>query len=217
MKLNSILSVFAPKDVKFFPLLDETADILDQSARLLTELFASGDNLTKRTDLCRLIKEEEVKGDRVTGGIFKALNLTFITPFDREDIGALADSLDDAIDTINRAAHKVLLYTPENLVPTTLQLAHIVRQGTTEIKTAVSELSNVKHTDQRIRAHAKEIKRLEEEADTVYEKGITELFHSDLKAIELIKLKEIIQELEKATNKINTVGKVLKTIIVKYA
>lgn len=216
MKINNILSIFAPKDVKFFPLLNETADVLDQAAVLLVKLFSS-ENKEQRIEICRRIKEEEVKGDKVTGRIFKALNETFITPFDREDISALADNMDDAIDAINRSAHKVLLYSPEILTPSTLLLAEIIRKGATEVQSAVNELSNVKKSDQLVRKHAKEIKNLEEQADVIYEKGITNLFGSEIRTIELIKLKEIIQELEKSANKINNVGKILKTIIVKYS
>ncbi|MDR1370117.1 MAG: DUF47 family protein, partial [Dysgonamonadaceae bacterium] len=79
------------------------------------------------------------------------------------------------------------------------------------------ELENIKKSDQRLRQHYKEIKRLEEEADVLYENGIMTLFKEETNAAELIKLKEIIQELEKTANKINNTGKVLKTIFVKYA
>jgi predicted phosphate transport protein (TIGR00153 family) len=216
MKINSILSFFAPKDVKFFPLLNETAEVLDQAAIFLLELFSSPDK-NRRNELSKLVKSEETKGDKVTGRIFKALNDTFITPFDREDIGALADEMDDAIDAMNRAAQKVSLFSPETLPSATLELAQIIKEGTSEIKLAINELSNLKTSDQQIRAHTKKIKQLEETADTIYEKGTSSLFQSDIKTVELIKLKEIIQELEKSVNKINNVGKLMKTFIVKYA
>ncbi|MDR3194659.1 MAG: DUF47 family protein, partial [Tannerella sp.] len=167
MKLNTILSVFAPKDPRFFPMLKDTATILDQAAVLLQKLFSTQDqSLQKR--LCADIKAEEVKGDRATARIFKELNNTFITPFDREDISALADELDDAIDAINRSAQKVLLYSPESLPKTTVQLSGIIKLGTTEILEAVDKLSSFKKFHKHVRAHAKEIKRLEEKADTVY-------------------------------------------------
>jgi predicted phosphate transport protein (TIGR00153 family) len=216
MKINNILSIFAPKDVKFFPLLSETADILDQAAVLLVDLF-SPENNAKKVEIGKLIKEEEVKGDKVTARIFKALNETFITPFDREDISALADAMDDTIDAINRSAHKVSLFMPETLPESTLQLAKIIKEGATEIKLAIEELSRLKTSDQHIKAHTKKIKQLEEAADAVYEKGTSSLFQSDIKTVELIKLKEIIQELEKSANKMNSVGKIIKTVIVKYA
>ena len=78
MKINTLLSVFAPKDVKFFPLLDEATSILVQSSVLLKELFST-ENPERRNELCRLIKAEEVKGDKITKQTFKALNDTFLT------------------------------------------------------------------------------------------------------------------------------------------
>ena len=216
MKINSILNVLIPKDVKFFPLLIEIAEIMDKSANLLKELFASTDE-ERINELYRLIKMEESNGDKTTGKMFKALNETFITPFDREDITALTDAMDDVIDVINRVAHKVILFSPEMLPPATMEMATVIKKGTDEIKSAINELAVLKKSDKPIRTHLKEIKNLEEEADRIYEKGTSSLFKSDIRTLELMKLKEIIQELEKAANRINTVGKILKTMIVKYA
>ena len=216
MKINNILSVFVPKDTKFLPLLVDAAGIVDKSAELLQELFAST-NRERIEELNRLIKMEETNGDKVTGKIFKALNETFITPFDREDITTLTDTMDDVIDIINRVAQKVVLFSPETLPPATLEMAVVIKKGTAEIKAAVNELTNLRKSDRQIRVHIKEIKHLEEDADRIYERGTSSLFKSDIRTAELIKLKEIIQELEKVANKINSVGKILKTIIVKYA
>jgi len=216
MKINTILSIFAPKDLQFHSMLREIAAIADNTAVLLRELFESTDN-ERINELCRLIKAEESNGDNVTRKIFRALNETFITPFDREDISALTDTIDDVIDIINRVAQKVMLYSPETLPPATLEMAVVISNGVAEMKKAVNELSNLKKTDKPIREHIKDIKNFEEEADRIYEKGTSELFRSDIRTIELIKLKEIISEMEKAANRINSVGKILKTIVVKYA
>jgi len=216
MKINSILSIFTPKDLKFYPLLRETAEIVNKAAELLYELFTTTDK-EQIKELSRLIKVEETKGDKVTGKIFKALNETFITPFDREDITTLTDTMDDVIDIINRVSQKVMLFSPETLPPATLEMANVIKKGTIEVKAAIYELSNIKKSDKKIRIHIKEIKICEEEADRIYERGTSNLFRSEIKTIELIKLKEIIQEMEKAANRINGVGKILKTIVVKYA
>jgi len=216
MKINSILSFFTPKDVKFVPMLMEVAEVMDSSAILLQELFSS-DNPKRVVELCHLIKLEETNGDKITGKMFKSLNETFITPFDREDITELTDTMDDVIDIINRVAQKVVLFSPETLPPATLEMAVVIKKGTAEIKSAVDELNNLRKTDNQVRKHTKEIKRLEEEADRIYEKGTSDLFRSNIHPVELIKLKEIIQEMEKVANRINSVGKILKTIIVKYA
>ena len=216
MNINSILSIFAPKDITFFPLLKEAASILVHASELLQELFF-GEDIEQKEGLCKRIKEEELKGDKVTGRILKALNETFITPFDREDINALADEMDDVIDGINRTSQKVLLYSPETLPECTLRLVEIIRKGAAEIQAAVNELPNLKKNDERFRRHYKEIKHLEEDADALYEAGIMNLFKAEKNTIELIKLKEIIQDLEKTVDKINNTGKVFKAIFVKYA
>ena len=216
MRINSILSIFAPKDIQFYTLLDEIVTIADNASVLLRELFESTDN-EHISELCRLIKTEETNGDKVTRKIFRALNETFITPFDREDISALTDRIDDVIDIINRVAQKVILYAPEILPPSTLEMAVVIRNGVAAMKKAVDELNNLKKTDKQIRQYIKEIKGFEEEADRIYERGTSELFRRDIRTIELIKLTEIINEMEKVANRINSVGKILKTIVVKYA
>ncbi len=215
MKINTIMSFLAPKDVRFFPLLTDVAEILEKSTILLQNMFVLTDK-EQIKELSKLIKLEETNGDNATKVIFKALNDTFITPFDREDITELTDEMDDVIDVINRVAQKVVLFSPETLTEETIEMTNIIRKGGAEIKAAVIQLSKLKKSDTPINMHIKEIKRLEEEADRVYERGTSKLFSSDMQPIELIKLKEIIQELEKAANRINTVSKVLKTIVVKY-
>jgi len=216
MKINTILSIFAPKNVQFFSSLNEIAEIANNSAVLLHELFESADS-ERINELCQLIKAEETKGDDVTRKIFKALNETFITPFDREDISALTDAIDNVIDVINRVAQKVMLFSPEKLLPATLEMAVVIKNEVTAMKKAVNELSHLKNTNKQIREHIKEIKHFEEEADRIYGKGSSGLFRSEIRTIELIKMKEIIQEMEKVANRINSVGKILKTIVVKYA
>ena len=216
MNVNTILSVFTPKDIKFFPLLKESASIAVAASGLLIDLLSLTEH-DRRKSFCQLIKAEEIKGDKVTNQILKALNATFITPFDREDINALADEMDDVTDCINRTAQKILLYDPKTFPESSLALAEIIQKGTLEILGATQELAHLKKTDQGFRKHYKEIKRLEEEADGLYEKGIVSLFQQETNAVELIKSKEIIQELEKTANKINNTGKVFKTIFIKYS
>jgi len=216
MKINSILSVFAPSDVKFLPLLAQIAEIVERTADLLQKMFSSIDR-EQIVEFSKLIKIEESNGDKETNKLFKLLNETFITPFDREDITALTDTMDDIIDIINRVSQKVMLYAPETLPPATLEMAVAIKNGATELRAAINELPNMRKSNTKIKIHTNEIKRFEEEADRIYERGTSGLFRSEIRTVELIKLKEIIQEMEKAANKINGVAKILKTMIVKYA
>jgi len=216
MSLNNILSVFSPKDVKFFPLLKEISAIMVDASALLHNLVANTEK-EQRPEICKLIKQEEVAGDKVSARILKELNSTFITPFDREDINELADKIEEVIDVIHRVSQKILLYSPNQFTPFAVRMTELIHEGTLKTQQAVEGLENLKKSDDTFREHYREIKRIEEEADGVYEKGIMDLFQNETNIIELVKLKEIIQELEKAANRVNTTGKVLKSIFVKYA
>ncbi|MDR0832906.1 MAG: DUF47 family protein [Candidatus Symbiothrix sp.] len=216
MNFNSLISLLSPTDTKFLPLLKEEAGIMVKASTLLNELFICTDK-ERRDELCREIKVEEINGDKVSARILKELNNTFITPFDREDINAISDKMEEVTDVINRVAQKVLLYSPEQFSPCMTRMTELIQSGTQEVKGAVYELDTLKKNNTHFRHHYKEIKRLEEAADGVYEQGITALFRDETNTAELIKLKDIIQELEKTANKINSTGKVLKSIFVKYA
>ncbi|MDD2287040.1 MAG: DUF47 family protein [Paludibacter sp.] len=196
-------------------MLDEMADVLVEGANQLELIFSSSKDQIK--DCCHRIKDEEVKGDKITGRISRALNDTFITPFDREDIHALSDRMDDVIDTINRSAQKIMLYEP-NILPKYMErMAVIIKQSTHEIRQAINELPNLRKNDKNIRQYCKQIKTWEREADVIYDEGIIRIFHEKMNTVELIKMKEILFELEMSVNKINQTGKFLKTIVVKYA
>jgi len=214
--MNTILSIFTPRDVKFLPLLKELTEVMVRAASLLHDLFTLTEK-DRRNEICRLIKVEETTGDKVSSKVLKELNNTFITPFDREDINELSDKIEEIIDSINRVALKVMLYSPSQFPGQTVQMTEIIQSGSLEMQKAVDQLDHLTKSNNGFRGHYKKIKALEEEADRVYEKGITFLFDEQEDTRELVKLKDILQELEKTANKINSAGKVLKTIFIKYA
>ena len=216
MSIDKFLKFFVPKDHSFFPLFEAASSNLVKAAQALKELMTKEES-TEHDRINKEIKAIEHIGDEITNKTYEQLNKSFITPFDREDMTELTDTMDDVIDVINRVAQKVTLFSPETFLPATLEMATIIKKGTAEIKSSIHELTVVRKSDAQIKKHIKEIKNLEEEADRTYEKGTSNLFKSDIQPVELIKLKEIIQELEKAANRINAVGKILKTIVVKYA
>ena len=216
MNINFLLSIFAPKDKKFLPMLAESSDVMVNAAALLEKLFTLKDR-GQIVECCREIKVCETMGDKITGVVHKALYDTFITPFDREDIDTLADEMDDCVDAMNRAAQKVLLYSPRRELVGALAMTEIIKKGVQHVHDAIADLSELKKSDPRLRKHYKEIKRLEEEGDGLYEKAIMSIFSDDSDTTELIKQKEIIQELERTVNRINLIGKKLKTIFIKYA
>ena len=213
---NSFFTKFLPKEPKFYNLLTQMAEVSAEAAVLVIECVKNAD-YEVIIEYAKKIKMYEKKGDNTLIQIFDELNTTFITPFDREDIHALANCLDDVMDYINSCAKKIMLYRPKQIPESAVTLAHLVIQASNTVLIAVTELSVVKKNAKNIKKLCNELHDIENSADEVYEEFLSNLFANEKDNIEIIKLKEIMQELEKATDAAEDVGKIIKTIIVKYA
>jgi predicted phosphate transport protein (TIGR00153 family) len=213
---NSFFSKFTPKEPKFFPILKDMADVLLVASDLIIECVQNNDH-EKAIEYYKKIKEQERKGDALSARVFEELNSTFITPFDREDIHHLADKLDDVTDYINSSAKRIVLYNPKQLPASAFEIAKLIKEGAISIGKAVDQLDVLKKNSKKIKEYCQELKITENKADDVYENFLIDLFENQKDAIEVIKLKEIMSELEKATDAAEHVGKIIKTIIVKYA
>ena len=213
---NTFFSRFTPKEPKFFPLLTEIVRIIKSASVLMLEFVEKG-NHTNSEEYYRKIKDEERKGDAICNKIFDELNSTFITPFDREDIQHLATRMDDVNDYINSAAKRIFLYNPKVIPPAAKDLVNLIIEATVQMEKAVAELNVLKKSRKRVSEYCQELHVIENKADDVYEHFLIELFEKQQDSVELIKQKEIMYELEKATDAAEGVGKIIKTIIVKYA
>jgi len=205
-----------PKEPKFNALLKQMAEVSAEAAVLLIECIKTSD-FEEVVVYAKKIKAYEKKGDNTLVKIFEELNSTFITPFDREDIHNLANSLDDVMDFINSCAKKIVLYRPKQTPESALILAQWVDKASDIVLQAVNELSNVKENAKNIKELCNELHEIENAADEVFEEFISNLFANEKDNVEVIKLQEIMQELEKATDAAEGAGKIIKTIIVKYA
>ena len=141
------------------------------------------------------------------------LNQTFITPFDREDIHRLSSSLDDVLDFVNAAAVRMTLYRIINPPPAAADLATLIVTQAEELSKAVAVLEE----NQKVLDHCVEVNRLENEADRVSRKAIAELFEHEKDPIQLIKLKELYEVLETATDKAEDAANVLEAVALKSA
>jgi predicted phosphate transport protein (TIGR00153 family) len=215
MKLNTFFSKLVPKENKFYPILRKMSDNIFACSELLIGLTRTDDK-DVREDFRRHIKALETKGDHMLITLFDELNNTFITPFDREDINALGEKLDDVLDGMHSAAKRIAMYQPDNLPPQSVQLAMLLKKGCELIQTAVGELDTMKKSPKKVREICSQLHTLENQADDLYEHFITDIFKNEKDGINLIKLKEIMQELERTTDKADDVGKIIKAIIVKY-
>ena len=213
---NSFFNRFTPKEPKFFPLLKQLSEVLSASSTLLVESLQH-DQPAERAGYYKQIKDREREGDRLTHLIFDELSTTFITPFDREDIHDLASCMDDVIDGINSCAKRIVIYNPRPISDSGKELSCRSREETISICKAMDELETFRKTPIPLRQCCTKLHDLENQADDVYEFFITKLFEEEKDCIELIKIKEIMHELEKTTDAAEHVGKILKSFIVKYA
>lgn len=213
---NSFFSRFTPKEPKFFPLLKQLSEVLSAASAVLVESLTH-DQPTERSDYYKKIKELEREGDRLTHLIFDELGTTFITPFDREDIHDLASCMDDVIDGINSCAKRINIYNPRPISDSGKELSRLIQEETVYIGKAMDELETFRKNPASLRECCSKLHDIENQADDVYEFFITRLFEEEKDCIELIKIKEIMHELEKTTDAAEHVGKILKNLIVKYA
>src|SRR6476646_4364769 len=199
-----------PREKKFFRMFADVSQNLTEGARLLHDIMQNPSNLEAR--IVRL-QEIEHRGDDMTHDIIRMLNQTFITPFDREDIHRLSSSLDDVLDFVNAAAVRMTLYRIINPPPAAADLATLIVTQAEELSKAVAVLEE----NQKVLDHCVEVNRLENEADRVSRKAIAELFEHEKDQIQLIKLKELYEVLETATDKAEDAANVLEAVELKSA
>jgi len=199
-----------PHDAKFFELFAELSGYLTEGAKLLRGILEDPRDLTMRVAQVQAV---EHKGDRATHAIIAKLNQSFITPFDREDIHKLASSLDDVLDFVNAAANRLVMYKISEPGPEAAELAGLIVLQSEELTRGVSVLEK----DGEVLKHCDEINRLEDEADHLSRRAIGRLFESEKDPIRLIKMKELYEVLEVATDKAEDAANVLEAILLKSA
>jgi hypothetical protein len=213
MKLENLISFFIPKDKKFFTLFAQSSENLVAISKKFNELL---NTLApdKRIELIKTISDLEHVGDTITHNIFTELSTNFITPFDREDIHYLASSLDDIVDYIHGSAKRMQLYKIEEYTLEMIQLADVIEKSAIEVHAAVSGLKGMKDIV-RVNEAVVRINSLENQADDIFDGAIASLFIHEKDAVKIIKVKEILSNMETATDKCEDVANVIETILVK--
>lgn len=199
-----------PKETKFFEMFAEMSGNLIEGARLLTQLLADFKDVGERV---QTLKDVEHRGDELTHQILVKLNQTFITPFDREDIHRLASSMDDVIDFIHAAGESLVIYKITSAPPEAAQLAGVIVKQCEQIGKAMVMLEKHDH----LLDYCVEINRLENEGDRIARVSIAKLFENERDPITLIKMKELYELLETATDKAEDVANVLESVVLKSA
>ncbi len=213
---NSFFSRFAPKETRFFPLLKQLSEVLFQSSAIFLEGLDYS-TAEERMNYYRRVKEMEREGDRLTSKILDELSKTFITPIDREDIHDLASHLDDVIDGINSCAKRIAIYNPHPISESGKELGKLINEAASYIRKSMDELEDFRSNSSVLRKYCYSLHDIENKADDVYELFVKKLFEIEKDPVEIMKIKEIMHEMEQTTDSAEYVGKILKTIIVKYA
>ncbi|MFA6058037.1 MAG: DUF47 family protein [Taibaiella sp.] len=215
MGLNSIIKAFLPKDKVFYSIFEQIGTNLKEMGAAFRAAIEETD-VTKRTQMLRALEDGEHKNDEFTHKIFVELGQNFITPFDREDIHYLATSLDDVADFIYASSKKMVNYQVREIDVFMKDMVIVIQNSIGALDRALHELRNMKNL-RAITEACVLINSLENQADDLLDNAIIKLFASSIDAIELVKLKDIYQDMEIITDKCEDAANVIESIIIKYA
>jgi predicted phosphate transport protein (TIGR00153 family) len=208
----SLRELLIPHDKIFFDLFEKQAGVVKEAA---WQLVALTEDFTNVKEKRHSIEKLEHKGDQITHDIYEQLNRTFITPLDPEEISHLASTLDEVLDYIDGSAEKMFYYNIEGTDTHMIELAKLIHVSTAEIESAVKGIRSIK--DPRyIEERCIEVNRLENLADDVLAHAVTDLFRTT-DAIAIIKLKDIYEHLETATDYCEDVANVLSDIAIRHS
>jgi uncharacterized protein Yka (UPF0111/DUF47 family) len=199
---------FRPVDTAFYDLFTESAQHLVVGAGLLAEMLS---DTAVRDEVAARMRQAEHEADETTHALFKRVNSTFVTPFDREDIYRLGSGLDDVMDMMDEVVDLILLYEVK-LLPAELSLQVDVIQRCAELTAAAMPALQ---TPQKLEEYWIEVNRLENTGDRNHRRMLAKLFSGEFKTIEVLKLKDIVEALEKAIDKFESVANIVEQIAVK--
>jgi len=206
-----ILSWLIPQEKHFFDMIEQQSKNVLEGVDALVNMLEHYNEIDKKREK---IKQIENEGDKMVHDIFSELNKTFITPIDREDITKLTSSLDDILDNLEAVSERLIIYEIKKPPQYMLEFAQILQKTTRNVNQGINLLRNFKEAKQ-IRAFCKEINTLENEGDILLRKATAELFKKK-DPIEIIKIKELYDDMEAAIDRCEDVADVIGDILVKY-
>ena len=199
---------FRPADTTFYDLFTKSASHLVAGAELLAEMLGEGND---REVIAQKMRDAEHAADETTHDIVRRVNTTFVTPFDREDIYALASSLDDVMDFMEEAVDLTLLYEVIELPKELANQVEVIQRCAELTAASMPRL----RTMQDLEEYWIEINRLENLGDKSYRRILAKLFSGKYEALEVLKLKDIVDSLEDAIDAFESVANIVEQIAVK--
>jgi predicted phosphate transport protein (TIGR00153 family) len=199
-----------PRDESFYELFVKAGDLLAQGATILRDIVTNFDDVPAKAGRLHDIEHE---ADEVTHEVMRRLNTTFVTPLDREDVHQLASYLDDVLDHMDAAADLLVLHKIEKPLPEMAAQTELLLSASQTTVEALRKLPDFRNLSN----YFIEINRLENEGDRIYRRAIADLFSGDFKAMDVLKWKDIIDELEEAMDDLEDVANALEGIALKQA
>jgi uncharacterized protein len=199
---------FKPVDSAFYELLTDSAKRLVHGAALLAEMLGEGND---REDIARRMRDAEHTSDETTHEIVRRVNSTFVTPFDREDIYNLASQLDDCMDFMEEAVDLTLLYEVDQLPGELAELVEIIQRCAELTAESMPQLKTMKGLEE----YWIEVNRLENAGDKYYRRTVAKLFSGQYEALDVLKLKDVVDSLEHAIDAFEKVANTVEQIAVK--
>lgn len=197
-----------PREESFFDLFEQLAQKVQEGAEELLDLLKNYSDLDRKAGRVLDIEHE---GDEITHEVIRRLNTTFVTPFDREDIHLLASSLDDVLDHIEAAAEYLQLHKIGEPLPQMVSLAETLASAAGITAKSMPGLRRMRGLND----YWVEINRLENEGDRAYRRTIAELFSGDYKAMDVLKFKDIIEQIETGMDRLEDVANTVEGIVLK--
>ena len=212
-----VLARFLPRDEQFFTYFTEAAQNAAEVAEVLREVIQGGPELERKV---RRLEDLETEGDHITHRIFSALNSTFVTPIDRDDIHSLASDMDDFVDDMEEVSERLGLYKVGPPSETALKLAQILVEQAQHLAHAMPLLETMNKEREGLRRDILELHRLENEADTVHSAALARIYDGVTEVPQLIvamRWGEIHALLEQSTDKAERIANTLEGMLLKYA
>ena len=214
MNLDHFLQLFVVKEKSFFPLFVQMAENIKKASELLVKQAAVSDPDERRM-LAHRIKEHETEGDAIHAKITQVLIDAYLTPFDRDDIHELAESMDSFLDCMRDSSKLIAIYQPKEPSRKLIQIAEYIDQAADKLLDITRRFDTLRKDSKIIAALCDDIKEIEHTVDDIFESYMSNLFEKEPDAKELIKKKNIAQSLENTSDIAKVVSSKVRGIVVK--
>lgn len=214
MLIDRIVKWLLPRESSFFVYLDSMAAKMVEAAAILGELRAIPDTPAEFEKIADRLQAKEHEADEIAHLLYNELDRNFVTPLDREDLHALTSRLDSVVDVIESTAVRMTVFGLPKLTEPMCDLIRIIQESAAEVAKSIHLLQDLSKLDE-IQVHIVHVNSLENEGDRIYRAELTRIFREVKDPIELIREKEVLNQLERAIDRCEDVMDLIRSVVVK--